>query len=354
MLLSLHLLLLLLSVSASTVAQPNIEAIRKGWFTINFNGAKLVSEISLNMTRHAFPFGTAFSPEQVYDPVARNKYVGLALRLFNGIVPENLFKWPNYEPCEGCVGESKNKLEEYFPLAIQHDMVLVRGHTLEWYWGPFAKHWSRTNGCIAYETYLKDRIIRDVNAFQGKFHSYDVINELLHEFPPCDIRSGGPNSLLVKMFVWANQADPMAMLCINEYNVLDGGKTQEYVDLVRWLMDNGAPVHCLGVQSHIAPVHSVADLIARLDIMASLGLPIYITELSVYSGWSGGLQNTLSEQQQADYLRLLLVTLFGHPSVHGIFFWGFWDGNHWIRNGGFYKRDFSPKLSGRVLENLLL
>lgn len=347
--------LFLLCLCCFAAAQENnIVNIRKGWLTINFNGAKEVSEISLNMTRHAFPFGTAYSPEQVSDPGARKRYVEMATRLFNALVPENLFKWPNYEPCRGCVGASKKTLDEsYFPLAVKQDMVLVRGHTLEWYWRPFAGHWSRGSGCIAYESYLKERIIRDVKAFQGKFHAYDVINELLHEPPPCDIRAGGRNSLLVKMFVWANQADPMAQLCINEYNVLDGGRTRDYVTLVKWMLDNGAPVHCLGVQSHIAPVHSAADLVGRLDLMATLGLPIYITEVSVYSGWSGGLRNTLSEQQQADYLKLLVSTLFGHPAVHGIMFWGFWDGNHWIRNGGFYRMDFSPKASGRVLENMI-
>lgn len=342
------------SIGFTQAQESNIQNIRKGWLSINFNGAGYVSEISLNMTRHAFPFGTAFSPEQVSNAGAQKRYVELAARLFNSLVPENVFKWPNYEPCRGCIQGSKRTLDEaYFPMSVMNDMVLVRGHALEWYWRPFSRHWSRTNGCTAYASYIKERIFRDVGAFAGKFHAYDVINELLHEPPPCDIRAGGRNSLLVNMFVWANQADPMAQLCINDYNVLDGGRTADYVALVRWMLDNGAPVHCLGVQSHIAPVHTAADLIGRLNLMATLGLPIYITEVSVYSGWSGGLRNTLSEKQQADYLKLLVSTLFGHPAIHGILFWGFWDGNHWIQNGGFYRMDFTPKASGVVLENML-
>jgi hypothetical protein len=90
--------------------------------------------------------------------------------------------------------------------------------------------------------------------------------------------------------------------------------------------------------------------------MATLGLPIYVTEVSIYSGFRPGAQmqvNTLDEARQAMCLEKLVVELFEHPSVHGIIFWGFWDGNHWIQNAGFYRMDMSPKASGRVLEDLL-
>lgn len=59
----------------------------------------------------------------------------------------------------------------HHPSRQAHDIVLARGHALEWYaetsssgnWNyDFTKHWSRVDGCALYRTYLRERITRDV------------------------------------------------------------------------------------------------------------------------------------------------------------------------------------------------
>jgi GH35 family endo-1,4-beta-xylanase len=341
-------------------------SIRRGIFVLRFSDYMgrpitsqnhLVAQVNLTLVRHDFPFGTAYSPDQVTDPAARKLYTAKVMSLFNALVPENMFKWPEYEPCQNCVMYDALRAS-FFDTAVKNGVKFLRGHALEWFWSVYKDHWSRKGGCLAYEGYLRRRITRDVAAHRGMFLQYDVINELLHErkfVDDCNF-AWGNISLIVKMFQWAHIADPEAALCINEYEVLDGQLTDRYVELVRGLIANGAPIHCLGVQSHVTPSLAPVDIRRRLDKMAVLGLPIYITEVSVYSGWRAGQNvqvNTLTEQQQADYLDVLVTELFLHPAVHGIMFWGFWDGNHWIKGAGFYRTDFTPKLSGRRLEDML-
>lgn len=55
---------------------------------------------------------------------------------------------------------------------------------------------------------------------------------------------------------------------------------------------------------------------ARLDKLATVGLPMWVTEYTF---------ETEDEKQRADWMEEGLTAFFAHPSVHGVIFWGFWD-----------------------------
>ena len=54
----------------------------------------------------------------------------------------------------------------------------------------------------------------------------------------------------------------------------------------------------------------------RLDKIASTGLPLWITEMT--------LENA-NENIRANWFEDALTTYFSHPSVEGVILWGFWD-----------------------------
>jgi hypothetical protein len=43
---------------------------------------------------------------------------------------------------------------------------------------------------------------------------------------------------------------------------------------------------------------------------------------------------------------------FSHPIIHGIFMWGWWDGNMWTPNAGIYTTDRQPKQAAIALRKL--
>lgn len=60
-------------------------------------------------------------------------YLNTTQSLFNGLTPENRFKWPLYERQPGQYQRAARVLEEqYVAFAEAADFDLVRGHTLEW------------------------------------------------------------------------------------------------------------------------------------------------------------------------------------------------------------------------------
>jgi hypothetical protein len=90
----------------------------------------------------------------------------------------------------------------------------------------------------------------------------------------------------------------------------------------------------------------------RLDEVASLGLPILITEASVVTDWGpdGGSPSCgLSEDEQSRALASLVAVWFSHPAVRGVTLWGFADAHVWVRGGGVFRADGSPKPAARAL-----
>jgi GH35 family endo-1,4-beta-xylanase len=59
-------------------------------------------------------------------------YQNTTASIFNGLTPENRFKWPLYEPKAGQYEKAKAILEDHVSFAQKAGFGLVRGHTLEW------------------------------------------------------------------------------------------------------------------------------------------------------------------------------------------------------------------------------
>ncbi len=327
-------------------ADARIDSLRKKDFTVK---AAPGSQVTVKQVWHDFPFGTALAFYGPDKDSTEKWYKATAAKYFWHGVTENQFKWPEYERKKGKL--MKDEMYRYVKFAKDNGWKL-RGHAL--YWGHqgygFDKHYSNPNKpkqCKDFGKYLKARIDRDLKEYKGKIVEYDVWNEPLHEmytFNTC-----GWN-YLDSAFIWAHQADPDAILYINDYNVVSAGETDRYVSLVKGLLDRKIPIHGIGVQCHFGTRPVVPALIReRLDKLAALGLMIKVTELD-FGAWDQGL--TLTEEEQASEYEKVLRTLFSHPAVVGIVMWGFWDNRHWVKNGGIIRADGSEKPAAKKIYDL--
>lgn len=314
-------------------AGARIDSLRKTDFTVKANPGE---KVSVELIRHAFPFGTALA---LYDSKDSSelKYRAEAKKLFWAGVPENQFKWPEYEPKKGKL--NRDALKEYTDFAKDNGWLL-RGHALVWaiQGYNYDKHFSNKGSCAEIAANIKNRITRDVSEYKGKFAEYDVWNEPMHEqflFNKCGW------SLMDSAFVWAHRADSTATLYINEYNVVAAGETDRFIEIVKGMLDRKIPVSGIGVQCHYQarPV-SPAMIKFRLDKLAALGLPIKVTEFDI-----GTVDRGLgvTEEKQAEEFTKFITAAFSHPAVKGIMLWGFQDGRHWIADGGIVAADGREK-----------
>ncbi len=328
-------------------AETRIDSLRKADFTVK---AAPGSQVSVKLVEHEFPFGTALNitTSDKSDSI-ENWYKGEAKKLFWHAVSENQFKWPEYEPKKGKI--LKDEMYRYVDFTRENGWKL-RGHALMWgHQGyGFDKHYSNPKNakqCKDFAKFLKARIERDLKEYKGKITEYDVWNEPLHESYTFNTCGWG---ILDSAFVWAHRADPDAKLYINEYNVVAAGETDRYVSLIKGMLARKVPVHGIGVQCHFGLRPVVPGLIKeRLDKLASLGLPIKVTEFDV-GDWQVGMNDP--EEVQAEKFETFIRTAFSHPAINGIVLWGFWDNRHWVKNGGIVAADGREKPAAKRVYDL--
>ena len=331
-------------------AQSRIEQVRKGDLTVVVKDAagKPVrnAEVAVRMKKHAFHFGTAVSGAAFSNgrmtPENLAKYKEEILRLFNFAVMENETKWPQWA----------NEASRPATLAVidwlRENGFAVRGHNLVW------PSWNNTNVKAAQDArndpaalakVITDHITQTTTALRGRLVDWDVINETFTNHDFMDILG---RHAMVDWFQTARAGDPTARLFINDFNILEGddqAHQDDFAATLRYLIDQGAPVDGIGLQSHFsARVTPIDDLMKRFDRYAAFGKDLEITEFDI---------NTTDEATQADYTRDFMTAAFSQPAVKAFMMWGFWEGSHWRPQGAMLRRDWSVKPNGEVYNDLV-
>ena len=185
----------------------------------------------------------------------------------------------------------------------------MHGHTL--IWNDFMPDWTKALSAHEIERLLDRHIDEVVGRYQGRVHSWDVVNE------PIWIESGNEGGLrggpwyaamgrdyIARSFKRAKRADPSARLVLNESYLEHRWRDSPFsksrvlsekspwvnfrgyfLDLVRQLLDEGAPLDAIGMQSHMAPKFAAEyerySLLEFMRTIEAMGLDIYLTEMDV-------------------------------------------------------------------------
>ena len=148
---------------------------------------------------------------------------------------------------------------------------------------------------------MKDHIHTLVGRYRGKIRSWDVVNEAINDGGNEEtgetenlrdsrwMQTLGPEFLTLA-FKFAHEADPDAILYYNDYNIESGPKHASSLVLLKRLLEDGAPIHAVGIQGHWRSGRvPFEDIEQAITDYASLGLKVSITELDVtIRGASGG------------------------------------------------------------------
>jgi endo-1,4-beta-xylanase len=300
------------------------------------------AEVRVRMRRHAFRFGSAAVAAALTEPSADNeRYREIFIDWFNAAVLENDLKW---EPWE------RNRTRALAGLRwLQERGIPVRGHTMIWpEWQYLPPDLRTLAGSPEALRSRIDRHILDIGAAAaGLVIDWDVVNEPIPNRALQDILG---DQELVRWFQLARQADPEARLFVNEYDIETRGgkntrKQRQYLDLIQWLLEQGAPLGGIGIQGHFGTDFTHPERVYEiLDRFAAFGLPVAITEFDIA---------TLDEEVQADYTRDYLTICFSHPGVDSFLVWGFWEGRHWKPEAAMLRRNWTEKPNARVWRDLI-
>ena len=282
-------------------------------------------------------------------------------REFNAVTPENVMKWQVVEPTQGHYDWSQ--ADQLVAFARAHGQ-LVRGHTLVWH--------SQNPSWLTEDAFtpaqlrdiLRKHIFDEMGHFRGKIWAWDVANEVFNDDgTPRDtiwLRALGPG-YIADAFRWAHQADPSAILFINDYNVEGvNAKSDAYYALIKQLRAQGVPVQGFGIQGHLALQYglpgNVATNVRRFD---ALGVKTAFTEVDVRMVLPADPIKVAAQAEGfATMLRACL--LVKHCISYTV--WGFTDKYSWVPSvftgqgsATPFDENFQPKLAyGTIRDTLLL
>lgn len=280
--------------------------------------------------------------------------LGLVKEHFDIVTPENCMKPGRVHP-----GEDTWRFERPDALVqwCTGNGIAIHGHTLLWH--AQTNDWFFRDGDkAAVIRRMKDHIGTLVGRYKGKIRSWDVVNEAIADGGDARtartenlrnsswLRAVGPEFLTLA-FKFAHEADPDAVLYYNDYGIEAGPKHASSMVLLKRLIEDGAPIHGVGIQGHWSTNGiPFAALDAAIADYASLGLKVSITELDVtIRGASGGqfgrgfpgrrpgggappAPDDLKAQADA-YARLFSIFAARKDALERVTFWGLSDRRTW-------------------------
>ena len=378
--------LLAVGVSAGSAETPSLREIFKNHFHIG------------TAVNRSIVTGTSFrrSPELVSRDIA------LVRAQFDHIVAENDMKWALIHPRPGPDGYDFGPADAFVNFGLSNGMFLV-GHTLVWH--SQTPNWvfqgtnplpSQTNaeapapatpqtaadtnapgqgrfgpgggGGFGRGAFTGPRASREellermrehihtvVGRYKGRVKIWDVVNEALADGGTNLLRNSlwlqiiGPD-YIAKAFQYAHEADPDAILRYNDYGLENPAKRRKLLTLIKSLRAQGVPVHAIGSQAHVNVSITFETMDEALTEIASLGLPIHITELDVTGAVEGqrgfgadiadnaaanqgGLVSDADRRQAEAYAGIFRAFLKHRDTVKLVTFWGANDGNSWRARG---------------------
>jgi endo-1,4-beta-xylanase len=323
--------------------------------------------ITIEQTKHKFLFGAnIFMLDKCATPEDNAAYAKEFSDLLNyATLP---FYWWTYEPEKG--KPDYQDTERIIQWCSAHG-ITMKGHPLAWNEGQ--PSWLPSDPAEARRLQMQ-RITDIVSRFKGQINFWDVVNEAT-DFDRESTRQDGPTltaairtmgvkDYLHRAFARARQANPDAMLVINDYVT-----TRDYADKVLSQMadDAGHPLYdVIGIQCHqhrqAWTAQETWDICERF---AKFDRPLHFTEATILSGQLGWelkkdrkdfnwASTPEGEAAQAREVEQFYTILFSHPAVEAITWWDFSDQGAWQgAPAGLVRADMTPKPAYEALMKLI-
>jgi len=281
-------------------------------------------ELDVQLIRHRFRFGGQVDPIRlngddagVDSQLYKDTYLNLGFNA-GGIL--NAFK-PKLTGLHGYLPDSLAWFDEH--------CIPVRGHTL------FRGGYSNLSNTVrsAYDQYvaapteqtrqvLAETIETEIRDWVSRWDviSWAVVNEPRGKRDITDILGF---EAMVDWFTIADQykVDPNAVLYLNENRIISDSangiltsKISTYMDTVNYLLESGAPLTGLGMQSRFGSMLSADVIYQRLQLFDGYGLPIEATEFEMKSSIE-------TELDKAQMTERAMTVYFSHHLVTGMYCW---------------------------------
>ena len=360
----------------------DIEEYRKGNATIEVvdqDGKPLANAaVEVRQQRHEFLFGcNLFVLDQLATPELNRKYEAAFTNLFNfATLP---FYWRQLEPQQG-----KPRYTEDSPRILRRpppdrlvkwckaNGITPKGHALMYVNNKFMPDWTARNDAEAFLRQGAKHMAEIAQRYQSDIPIWDAVNEEMPRSKHLSAWHAVPDDYLAWCFQEAGRLFPKnTKLLINDGTPYVHNTTSDYEAMIKGLQQRGVPVGGIGIQFHTGgggigggamrgamlggKLFPPGKLCAVYDQLGRLGLPLYITEITISGAGNDG------PALQAAVVENLYRRWFSTPRMAGVTWWNLGDGTAYkdeTRNenkslGGLLDEEMNPKPAYQVLDKLI-
>jgi len=350
-------------IGESTTAENNIYSYK--WNADNIGEYHIKATATDNLGKSFTSAGVLVSVgtsniEEIGLSAGKGKYLGNNVRnsgvepsftdYWNAVTSGNGGKWQTVERIRDVMNWDGGDIA--YNLATSNNLA-YRYHTLAW--GNQYPDWITTLEPQEFQAEMEE-FISAVAERYPYIDQIDVINEPLpgHQEDTkyfIDGLGGAGDSgydWAVWLFKKAREYFPNSKLILNDFSMLNSASNiREQLLLLKVLRDS-ALVDGFGAQGHTFNLDNMQanNLKNNLDLMATAGVPIYITEMDMQG------VNTDEASQLSSYQNLFPV-LWEHPAVAGITLWGYIYGDMWKPDAGLVYDNGTERSSMIWLKNYM-
>ncbi|GAB2545475.1 endo-1,4-beta-xylanase [Gracilibacillus alcaliphilus] len=280
------------------------------------------------------------------SPLTIQKQRDLLTHHFNSITAENEMKFERVHPEENeYTFEKADQIVEF----AKNNNLGVRGHTLIWHNQTTDWIFQNQDGSEISRQQLLERMQTHIKTvmqrYKGQIYAWDVVNEAIsdkeNEFlrPSKWLEIVG-DDFIAEAFRLAHAVEPNAALFYNDYNEVIPEKRDKIYHLVQSLLNDGVPIHGIGLQGHWNIQTPEIDWIrAAIEKYASLGLELHITELDLSVFTHDDKRTDLKEPteemlalQAKRYKDIFSLFKEYRNYITSVTFWGGADDYTWLDN----------------------
>ena len=281
--------------------------------------------VRVNQERHRFWFGAGYdrAMTQADRTEIDDRHREGFLRLFDAATVH--LSADSYDPRSAgrytaALGEALDWLESHHFRAMAHPLF--------WSLMP-PEGMNRTTPVDEVRAWMERVLTQAAMTGLGRFGHAVVFNEVVnwdrYSTPLSPVLAGEDQAVAIAYWLRrCKTLNPRVITLINDYDT-----TPAYYFLLQQVVDAGAPLDAIGLQSHMHNGGwSVTQIWDNLNRLALLKRPVFFTELSVISGAPRAFNfqpanppwetTPEGEAAQAEYLDRFYRLVYSHPSAAGI------------------------------------
>jgi endo-1,4-beta-xylanase len=294
-----------------------------------------------------FPLGVAAMTGQFDD----RGWTELVAAQFDRVTPEWEMKMEAVLEADGALDFSR---PDRLVAAAEARGLTVFGHTLIWYAQSSAAFERLAGDRAAFAAAYRKYVLDVAGRYRGRLAGWDVVNEPVNDdgegYRDCLWRQALGMDYVRLAFEHAREADPVAPLLMNDYNLERPKKRAAFLRLAEGLLKAGAPLSGLGTQTHLIADLEPGAIRATVRELSSLGLPVHVSELDVShnAGRMSALRRGELEARQTALVAEAVEAIMELPESQrfGLTVWGARDKDSWLRR--------PPNASGPLPDRPLL